>query len=401
MSLPLEGIKIISLCNFVAGTTTTRYFSEFGAEVIQIEGMKGDPWRFHGPSNNVPANDEENEVFDVFNAHKKCICLDLKDPKGKEVLFEMLEDADAFVTNTRPQGLQRLGIDYDSIKDSFPKLVYGMLTGYGTKGPDAAKPGFDGVAFFTNSGLARDAVEESGYPMVPPPSGGDIFTGTTLFAGVLMALLNAKRTGKGDLIEVSLYGAATWMCAMPAIITQPRFDDAYPKKRLGVKPFNTSYKCRDGEWVTLWVMQYDRYFKEVFTQLEIPEYIDDPRFQDSITMLKNRADMIQILDAAFAKIDSTEIMRRFEEKDITAAYVRHYKDLHKDPQALENDYMREITYGNGNKVVMPMIPIKSASAGKIEFKKAPTLGENTDEVLKAMHYSDEQIAALKADGVVK
>lgn len=188
---------------------------------------------------------------------------------------------------------------------------------------------------------------------------------------------------------------------MPAIITQPRFDDAYPKKRLGVKPFNTSYKCRDGEWVTLWVMQYDRYFKEVFTQLEIPEYIDDPRFQDSITMLKNRADMIQILDAAFAKIDSTEIMRRFEEKDITAAYVRHYKDLHKDPQALENDYMREITYGNGNKVVMPMIPIKSASAGKIEFKKAPTLGENTDEVLKAMHYSDEQIAALKADGVVK
>jgi (R)-2-hydroxy-4-methylpentanoate CoA-transferase len=401
MGLPLEGVKVISLCNFVAGTTTTRYFSEFGAEVIQIEAMKGDPWRYHGTSNNVPANDEENEVFDIFNAHKKCICLDLKQEKGKEIFFKMLEDADAFVTNTRPQGLKRLGIDYDSIKDRFPKLVYGMLTGYGMKGRDAEKPGYDGVAFFTNSGLSRDAVEESGYPMVPPPSGGDIFTGTTLFAGVLMAMLNAQKTGNGDLIEVSLYGAATWMCAMPSLITQPRFDDAYPKKRLGVKPFNTSYKCKDGEWVTLWVMQYDRYYRDVLDALEIPQYADDPRFKDSITMLKNRADVIKIFDEAFSKIDSTEIMRRFVEKDVTAAFVKHYKDLHKDPQALENDFMREVTYANGNKAVMPMIPIKSLSAGRIEFKKAPTLGENTVEVLKNMNYTDEQINEFRASGLVK
>lgn len=400
-NLPLEGIKVISLCNFVAGTTVSRYFSEFGADVIQIESLAGDPWRYYGPANNVPANEKENPIFDIFNAHKKDIALDMKDPRGKEIFFKLLEDADIFVTNTRVNGLQRLGIDYDSIKDRFPRLVYGLLTGYGSKGPDAAKPGYDGLAFFANSGLYCDTTEASGYPMVPPASGGDIITGTTLYAGLLTAYINALRTGKGDLVEVSLYGAATWVCAQPVLVSQPRFGDVYPKYRLGIKPLNTAYKCKDGEWVLLWLMQPERYFKTVCEILGIPEVAEDPRFNTKAGILGNRAELIPILEKAFIQFDSGYLMEQFVANDVTATRAKHYNDTYTDPQALENDYMREVTFESGNSAVLPMIPIKSRNCGKIEFKRGPLLGEHTVEVLKGFGYSDEQIDELKTDKVVK
>lgn len=400
-NLPLEGVKVISLCNFVAGTTVTRYFSEFGAEVIQIESLAGDPWRYYGPANNVPANEKENPIYDIFNAHKKGIALDMKDPRGKDILFKLLEDADIFVTNTRINGLQRLGIDYDSIKERFPKLVYGVLTGYGSKGPDAAKPGYDGVAFFATSGLLRDATEASGYPMVPPASGGDIITGTTLYAGLLTAYIKALKTGKGDLVEVSLYGAATWVCAQPVLVSQPRFGDVYPKYRPGIKPLNTAYKCQDGEWLLLWIMQPERYFKTVCTILGIPEIADDPRFNTKAGILNNRAELIPILEHAFEKFDSAYLMEQFVANDITVTMAKHYNDAYTDPQALENDYMREVTFESGNKAFIPMIPIKSRNCGTIEFKRGPLLGEHTDEVLNRLHYTAGEIEALRADNVVK
>ena len=150
---PLEGVKVVELASFVAAPTAGRMMAEMGADVIRVESTAGDPWRFYGANCGLPITDEENPLFDIYNLGKKDIQLNTKTPEGKEILFHLLDEADVFITNNRLKSLVRSGLDYESLKDRFPKLIYGLVTGYGQTGPDVDAPGYDGVAFFSRSGM--------------------------------------------------------------------------------------------------------------------------------------------------------------------------------------------------------------------------------------------------------
>ena len=400
MAKLLEGYKVIDLSTYVAAPTCARLFADWGAEVIKIEPPSGDVWRYFGVTAGCPATEEENPIFDLYNANKKNLCLNLKKPEGKEIFFKLLEDADVFITNNRPQALRKMGIDYDSIKDRFPRLVYALLTGYGLDGPDKDDPGFDAVAYWSRSGSLADFAEAGGDPMVAPPAFGDASTGTALFGGICAALLAREKTGKGDFVNNSLYGTAIWYGSMLSVVTQPPYNDPYPKQRYMVNPLVTNYKCSDGEWVMLCILQYDRFFRPLCEAIGAPQLADDPRFGSMELCMKNRKDLIDAFEAAFIQVDSATVCERLHAIDCVYGRLRHAKEVHNDPQALANDNVRPFTFKSGRTINMPVPPVKVGDAGLTPYEAAPLLGEHSVSIVKALGYSDEEVKKLVEEGAI-
>ena len=193
---------------FIAAASAGRFLADCGAEVIKIESAKGGPLRYTAPSENRPLDMYENTTWDLENANKKCISINTRTEKGKEVFFKLLEDADVLITNWRIQALQRAGFDYETLKKRFPKLVYAICTGYGEKGPDRNLPGFDFTAFFARGGYLETLRQKDAIPMNIVPGVGDHNVGMNLAAGICAALYHAKVTGQGEKVETSLFESA-------------------------------------------------------------------------------------------------------------------------------------------------------------------------------------------------
>lgn len=396
---PLEGIKVVELASFVAAPTAGGMLAEMGADVIRVESTAGDPWRFYGVNCGLPVADEENPLFDLYNLGKRDIQLDTKTPEGKEILLRLLGEADVFITNNRLKSLVRAGLDYDSLKDRFPKLIYGLVTGYGQTGPDVDAPGYDGVAFFSRSGMLADMAEPGGYPASAPGCVGDGATGAALFGGICAALLNRERTGMGDFVETSLFGNAVWLCGTMSAFEQYGYH--YPKKRSEMGALYTFYKCKDGEWLHLAVTQHDRYWKPLAEALNVPELAEDERFKNAALISRNRAQLIPLLEQAFSQFDYDEIAARLRERDIVFDRMRHYRELAADPQAVANGFVKEHIYENGHSFMMAMLPVHMRNMDETGTGRGPQMGEHTDEILKQYGYSEEEILRLKEAKAVK
>ena len=396
---PLEGIKVVELASFVAAPAAGRMLAEMGADVIRVESTAGDPWRFYGANCGLPITDEENPLFDLYNLGKRDIQLDTKTPEGKEILLRLLGEADVFITNNRLKSLVRAGLDYDSLKDRFPKLIYGLVTGYGQTGPDVDAPGYDGVAFFSRSGMLADMAEPGGYPASAPGCVGDGATGAALFGGICAALLNRERTGMGDFVETSLFGNAVWLCGTMSAFEQYGYH--YPKKRSEMGALYTFYKCKDGEWLHLAVTQHDRYWKPLAEALNVPELAEDERFKNAALISRNRAQLIPLLEQAFSQFDYDEIAARLRERDIVFDRMRHYRELAADPQAVANGFVKEHIYENGHSFMMAMLPVHMRNMDETGTGRGPQMGEHTDEILKQYGYSEEAILRLKEAKAVK
>ncbi len=396
---PLEGIKVVELASFVAAPAAGRMLAEMGADVIRVESTAGDPWRFYGVNCGLPVADEENPLFDLYNLGKRDIQLDTKTPEGKEILLRLLGEADVFITNNRLKSLVRAGLDYDSLKDRFPKLIYGLVTGYGQTGPDVDAPGYDGVAFFSRSGMLADMAEPGGYPASAPGCVGDGATGAALFGGICAALLNREHTGMGDFVETSLFGNAVWLCGTMSAFEQYGYH--YPKKRSEMGALYTFYKCKDGEWLHLAVTQHDRYWKPLAEALNVPELAEDERFKNAALISRNRAQLIPLLEQAFSQFDYDEIAARLRERDIVFDRMRHYRELAADPQAVANGFVKEHIYENGHSFMMAMLPVHMRNMDETGTGRGPQMGEHTDEILKQYGYSEEAILRLKEAKAVK
>ena len=402
--IPLGNIKVVELSTYVAAPSCARMLADMGAKVVKIEAFRGDPWRYTSMATTYT---DENEIpmFDIYNAGKESICLDIKNPVGMKILMEMLETADVFVTNTRPASLKKQGLDYDSLKEKFPRLIYATVTGYGEKGPEADKPGFDNVAFWTRSGFLRDmAIDAPGsYPVASPTGAGDSNTGALLFGGVVTALYQREFTGKGDYITVALYNAGIWMLGSMICSSNPKYGISYPKKRSECSPFATIYRCADDEWVSVTILDYLRYRDIAFNLLGVAEEFGKQNIDVStLANLKKNSDrVIPILEAAFLKKTAAEWDKLFNEADLVCSRLTHMTDVHHNEQARVNGFVQDYTFRNGETAVLPCPPIRMASQPPARSDYAPLAGENTDKVLADMGYSAEKIAELKAMGAVK
>lgn len=396
---PLEGIKVVELSTYVAAPGTARMLADMGAEVIKVEAMAGDQWRETGKKM-LNVTDEENPVFDVYNTGKKSICLNIKTPEGLEVMMKLLSEADIFVTNVRAQSLKKLGLDKESLREKCPRLIYASVDGFGSKGPDAHSPGFDNISFWARSGFSLDIRydTENAFPL-PATSGiGDCVTGGFLLAGIMTALYKREKTGIGDAVNVSLYGAAIWVMSSMLLRAAPQYGETFPMDPNQGDPLTNIYEAADGEWCNISVRSYENDAEKMYALLGISEQVHALGKINAYTYWSYNQQMIPMIRDAFKKKTADQWMQEFRSIDLVIGKLPHMKDVLTDEQAWANGFVEELTNRNGVKSVLSVPPIHLDSYEKAPSQPAPLLGEQTDEILKACGYDDNAIAHMRKSG---
>ena len=396
---PLEGIKVVELSTVVAASSIGRRLTQFGATSIKVESLAGDQFRTFGKTYQTPCTEDENPIFDQLNGCKRSIPLNLKTADGLEVMLKLLEQADVFVTNTRAKALERLGLDYDTLKEKFPRLVYATITGYGDTGPDKDLPGFDTTAFWGASGFNTDmSVMTSEYlPTMFPGGMGDSITAAELTGGICAALAGRERTGKGDRVTASLLATSLYSTSLMTVATQ--FGRNYPMTRYEGSP--TPYRCKDGEFLIFTILSsFEKQFTGVCKAIGKPEMLTDERFwpQSNFVKPENTRAFIQICEEAFLTRSCTEWLEILRGYDVACSRMNHFKDFVNNEQAKVNGFIRQHTMPSGRQCWVTLPPCRTENAGEPEFERAPYLGEHTRQILEELGYSQERIEKMLEEG---
>lgn len=400
MSGPLSGIKVVELAAFVAAPVAGRILADLGAEVIKVEAPSGDGWRVAATNFRPRFTKDENPIFDVYNTGKKFVGLNLKNPDGKEAFFKLLDEADIFLTNTRPAALKRLGLSYEELKERYPQLIYALVLGYGEKGPEKDTPAFDTTAFWTRTGFLRDLSPKTSeyYPINPPAGVGDTVTGFLLVAEIATALYNRTRTGKGDFVRSTLYHNGIFCFGSMQIIAQKPFGKVYPSHRKDMSVPAGSYECSDGEWI-YFTLPAPGSLEKVCHIAGLSHLLDDPDFADQGKRDEKRHIFYPMFRDIFKAQPSEHWVKLAKEKDLTLVKMRHFSDIAEDPQAWENGFVEHVQFRNGNVEVLPASPIEMESCTPPKTQPVhPMPGVDTAAILAQLGYTEAQIQAMLESG---
>lgn len=398
----LEGVKVVEVGHVVAIPAASSIMGDCGADVIKVEPLTGDQSR-------VFRGSEINPGFYLHNRSKRAMCVNLKDEAGQQVVYDMVKDADVFLTNFRQEALLKLKMDYDSIAAVNPKIVYGIVTAYGTKGPDKDMPGYDFAAGWARSGIQYMLTVPGSLPPTSRPGIIDRVSSMQIFGGITAALYHRERTGKGQKVEFNLYHTGVWMVGadimdaamgLPLRIVDPAKSD---------NPFYDVYKTKDDRWLQL--TAGDRYaaasdptgaaFWGRFTKaLDRPDLAQDPRFQTTALRQENRAVLKPMLLEEFTTRTYAEWEVRLRENNLMYGPILSPVDVIDDPQALAMDFFSEIDQPGVGKLKLINEPIRFVQDPASIQSTVPALGEHTDEVLAGLGYTPEQIADMRAKKVV-
>lgn len=402
---PLTGLKVVELATVIAAPVTARMLSDYGAEVIKIENYpNGDLLRPTGKGHSLPTEDDHNPLFDMFNAGKKLISLDLKQPEAMEIFHKLLSEADIFITNLRIGSLEHMGLDYEALKDKYPRLIFGHFSGFGIEGEEVNRPGFDTTAFWMRSGASVDISTPGTFPIRPSFGSGDIATASGFLAALLMAVLGRKKTGKGSLVSTCLQKAGIWCNATGIVNAQPQYGKKYPVDRYQPwDPFSDYYRCKDGEYIAFMEKVYarDKYlFAEIF---HMPELTEDPRLASLDTMRESGQlpEVTKKVQEIMLTKTSEEWKAIFDAHDVANEIARHFCDVYQDKQAQANHAFDEVMYPGGIKTSLPTPPFYFSAYERKPFQKTGAIGRDTDIVLEAMGYSAETVQQMREKNILK
>jgi crotonobetainyl-CoA:carnitine CoA-transferase CaiB-like acyl-CoA transferase len=343
MSGPLQGVKVIEMGVWVAGPAATGLMADWGADVIKVEPPAGDPQRFVFGALGV-ADQKGVPPFEIDNRGKRSVVLDLRNDDDLQKMFALLEDADVFVSNVRPAGLARMGLDPESLTKRFPRLVYGQLTGYGATGPDVDKAGYDIGAFWSRTGLAHTTVAPDELPPAIRSGQGDHTTGLSMAAGVLAALFDRERTGKGRVVSTSLLRTGIYTLGWDVGVYL-RFGKRQSTKssRKNPAPQMNCYRCADGRAFWLLGMEADRHFPGLLTAIGREELASVENFKNARARSINAGEFTAVLDEHFATQDYAYWTARFDENDVWWAPLNSIADAVADPQVIASGAFVEMT----------------------------------------------------------
>lgn len=403
MKLPLEGIKVVEMSTIIAAPTAARFLCAYGAEVTKVEDTSGDLMRVAGEWQGTPIEEEHNPLFTIVNSNKKLTSINLKSPEGLEVMFKLLEDADVFITNIRMGGLKRLGLDYESLHERLPRLIYAHLSGYGVNGPDCNAPGYDLAAFWMRTGTLSHWQEEGCYPMVPSYGFGDMATSSVLASGVLMALIGRQNTGVGTLISSSLFASGIWCNSVDIVAAQEKYGVVRKNDPLRpVEPFWAYYKCKDGLYIGIFCKNFYALHEKYADVLGIGDLGRHPDFKNVVSLhstgMVEKA--VRRLNENFLTKTTQEWAEVFIKEDIPYAIAKKPSEVTEDAQALENGYVSSFTFPSGDTAFLTNPPLEFSEYGRRPYESCGKVGRDTDEVLASLGYSPEQIEKMKAVGAV-
>ena len=399
----LAGIRVVEVAAWTFVPISGAVLAEWGADVIKIEDpAKGDPQRGLISSGLMPGGSGVNFMFEVPNRGKRSVGLDLSTDGGRELLYRLVETADVFVTNHLPDVRTRLGIDVEHIRARKPDIIYVRGSGQGARGPEKNRGGFDAASYWARAGLAmafKDPAAE--WPVDQRPAFGDVLGGLTIAGGIAAALVRRGRTGQPSVVDVSLLGMGLWALAPDVTMAKlfegadlPKFDrDSIPNPLVG------TYPTKDGRFVTLVLLQADRFWPDLCAHLERPDLRDDPRFKDAPARFQHRRECIQILREIFRTRTYEEWRERLQTLKGVWAPLQTPLEVHGDPQVAANGYLEAITASSGAEFVLPANPVQFDETPPA-VRRAPDHGEHTDEVLLELGLSYDEIIEHKAAGAV-
>ena len=373
--------------------------ADFGAEVIKIEPPGGDSYREFVNAAGMPTSDV-NYPWLLSSRNKKSVVLDLALPEGREVLLTLVRRADVLVSNYTPARARRLRVTYEELAAVNPRLVYASITGYGNTGPDADKLGFDINGWWARSGLMDLVRAVDALPSGSMPGMGDHPTGMALLAGIMMALFQRERTGRGARVSTSLLANGAWAngILIQALLCGASFQPKRPRDRAR-NALGNLYQSRDGRWFLLTIMREEREWPRLAEAIGRPELVDDPRFVSRASRREHAASLIAILDEVFAGRDWEEWREVLQTNDITSGPVARLSDVRDDAQMRATEVVVPVD-GDQPELLTVAGPISIADQPQRRPGPAPRVGQHTDEVLRAAGYDAVAIAQLRARNIV-
>ena len=402
MNMPLAGVKVVELATVVAAPPTSRMLCAYGAEVVKVETLYGDEMRRAGKTELTPYEDYKNPLFTVHNSNKRLTSINFKDPEGKAALLKLIGEADVFITNVREASLRRSGLDYDTLRESFPQLIYAHFSGFGPKGPVASNPGFDSTGFWLRSGPMADWQVEGSFPFVPTYAFGDMATSSVLLSGILMALLGREKTGCGTKVETSLFASGIWCNSVGVVETQFERRHLNPDPFRPADPFDTTYKCADGKWIGVYVNEYKKDKAKLAKLLGMEDILEDPRYDDIATLAESGVivEAVKRCNEIFLTRTSAEWRELLSANSVSCEVMQSTCDVSRDSQAIENHYVEELEFADGLKVMMPCPPVHFSEYTRRPYEPTGEIGKDTDAVFASLGYSGEEIARLREKGAI-
>ena len=382
---PLEGIKIIDISTIVSGPLAASMLGDQGAEVIKIEPpYKGENARVMGP-----IKEGSGALFATVNRSKRSLAMDLKKAESKKIIYKLIESADIIIDNFRPGALDRLGLDFNSIKNFNPRIIQMSITGYGETGPYSKRRVYDPLIQAT-AGVC-DAQSIDGQPKYMKTLMCDKITSLTAAQAMTAALFKREKTNSGQRVTLSMLDTALYFMWSDSMYNYSwHGDDWAPIPNIA--DFYEPVKTKDGHIALVAIN--DSEFSGVLKAIGREDLLEDERFSTTENRLMNVVEMQEILLNAYSEFTSDELVERMEENDVPAAKINRREEIFSDPQVINNSSIIN-TKNNGEKIIKgPKPPANFLDDECDEPKFMPALGQHSSEILKEYGFSNDEINSL-------
>jgi crotonobetainyl-CoA:carnitine CoA-transferase CaiB-like acyl-CoA transferase len=394
-----EGLKVLDCASFIAAPAAATVLSDFGADVIKIEPPgSGDPYRSLPKLPGYPAS-PHNFAWMLEARNKRSLALDLSKPEGQAVLHRLAAEADVFITNFPPLVREKLGLTYAKLAPLNERLIYASFTGYGEKGEEANKPGFDSNAYWARSGL-MDLVRAdiNTTPARSVAGMGDHPCAMAFYGAIVTALYKRERTGKGSHVSSNLMANGVWAASVlaQAKLCGAKFGERRPREH-ALNAVTNHYKCKDDRWLILSLLNEERQWPTLARCMGREDLIADERFATRSGRHARSIELIRIFDEVFAIKDLAEWRKILDGNGLVFGVVGILDDIPNDQQMLDNDVL--VPFENDTMLTINS-PIWVDGSRKVQPRRPPGIGEHSDEILRNAGYDDAAISKLRASGAV-
>jgi crotonobetainyl-CoA:carnitine CoA-transferase CaiB-like acyl-CoA transferase len=391
-------LKVLDCASFIAAPACATIFADFGADVIKIEPPSGDPYRKLPQIKGQPQS-AHNYAWLLTDRSKRSVALDLTKPEAQAALARLVKSADVFITNMPLRVRARLGIAYEQLGPLNERLIYASFTGYGETGEEASKPGFDSNAYWARSGLMNEVKPDAQSAPARSVAGmGDHPAALALYGGIVMALYRREKTGKGGHVASSLLANGFWSNGLPiqAKFCGATFTPRVPREQ-APNALTNMYRCRDGRWLTLSLLEEERQWPVLVRALEEPSLEHDPRFATTSARHAHAGELLTIFDHIFLARDFAEWRRRLDAAALVFGFVATLDDVVADSQARENGFILPIEETSFETVDSP---IYLDGETKSPPRRAPEIGESSQSILREAGFAESEIGDLRRAGLL-
>ncbi len=395
MSHMLEGLKIIDAASYLAAPGAATIMADFGADVIKVEAPEGDAYRtLHGRYHH-------DYNWYLTSRNKRDIGLDISKEEGRAVLHRLIDDADVLLINFREDQIQKYELEYESLKQRNPRLIYAQLTGFGTVGPDKNKRGFDATGWWARSGILDLLKPHGGPPTFPPGGVGDHASAMTLFGAIMMSLYQREKTGEGRYVSTSLLANGCWANGMSLQGAIAGFDLGGILDKKGYRsPFSMVYKTRDECYIIFVLTNPAREWPQVASCLGHPEWVEDERFSDIAAIMKQRGLVRGMFADVIRSKNLADLCLSLDEQNLTYSAIEKISDVVQDAHLIENEIIIKTGSSNPEYQWTVANPIVVHGEDKKAPADPPEVGEHSREILAEVGFKESDIEKLLASGVV-